>query len=309
MATAGVSGKKLLGMNGARAAPDPVLSDVVRQRLATLLAEVPARRLLAEPGWDETADPPAERAGRASVPPRVEARATPGEGPRPTRGQGPLDQSRPEPPVAIARLGAAGRAAWEFSRSHLMAVAIVVLTGCLWGGFNVLQARSTPVVPAVTPSVLATPSPTPSAVPTVLVHVLGEVRHPGVVELHEGSRVKDAIAAAGGLTAKAVPGELNLAAVVADGSQLVIGNKRSSGSEVRPAGTSGTGTGSGGDKVSLNTASQAQLEELPGVGPVTAQRIIAWRAEHDRFTRIEELQEVDGIGAKTFAEIAPHVRV
>ena len=304
-------------MNGARAAPDPVLSDVVRQRLATLLAEVPARRLLADPGWDEAADLPAERVGRASASPRGETRPTPGESPRPipqgdfrpTTGQGPLDQSPPELPVAIARLGEAGRAAWEFSRSHLMAVAIVLLTGCLWGGFNVLQARSTPVVPVVTPSVLATPSPTPSAVPTVLVHVLGEVRHPGVVELREGARVKDAIAAAGGLTAKAVPGELNLAAVVADGSQLVIGSERSSGSEVRPAGTSGTGTGSGGDKVSLNTASQAQLEELPGVGPVTAQRIIAWRAEHDRFTRIEELQEVDGIGAKTFAEIAPHVRV
>lgn len=208
----------------------------------------------------------------------------------------------------VARLGEAGRVVWDFSRSHLGAVALVVLTGCLWGGFNVLQARSTPVVPVATPSVAVSPTPSRSAAPTVLVHVLGEVRRPGVVELPEGARVKDGIAAAGGLTDKAVPGELNLAAVVSDGSQLVIGSKRAPGSEVR-SGEMSPGTGSSGGKVSLNTATVAQLEDLPGVGPVTAQRIIAWREDHQRFTRIEELQEVDGIGPKTFAEIASHVRV
>ncbi len=282
-------------MNAARVAPDPVLSDVVRQRLAALLAEVPARRAFDDPVCEgDEGEQVARSLGAGSV-----------GAPGPVTA---IDEGRQEVPVVVSRLHQAGRVVWDFSRSHLGAVALVVLTGCLWGGFNVLQARSTPVVPVATPSVAVSPTPSRSVAPTVLVHVLGEVRRPGVVELPEGARVKDGIAAAGGLTDKAVPGELNLAAVVSDGSQLVIGSKRAPGSEVR-SGESSRGTGSSGGTLSLNTASVAQLEELPGVGPVTAQRIIAWREEHERFTRIEELQEVDGIGAKTFAEIAPHVRV
>lgn len=283
-------------MNAARVAPDPVLSDVVRQRLAALLAEVPARRALDDPLWEDEEGEPIARSSRAGS----------------VGATGPLtaiEESPTDVPVVVARLGEAGRVVWDFSRSHLGAVALVVLTGCLWGGFNVLQARSTPVVPVATPSVAISPTPSRSAAPTVLVHVLGEVRRPGVVELPEGARVKDGIAAAGGLTDKAVPGELNLAAVVTDGSQLVIGSKRAPRSEVRSGETSSNGAGSSGGKMSLNTATPAQLEDLPGVGPVTAQRIISWREEHERFTRIEELQEVDGIGAKTYAEIAPHVRV
>lgn len=284
-------------MNPARVAPDPVLSDVVRQRLAALLAEVPARRAMNEPVWtddDEVASGLlSDRAGSVGA----------------AQSETADDQTRQDVPVVAARLGEAGRVVWDFSRSHLGAVALVVLTGCLWGGFNVLQARSTPVVPVATPSVVVAPTPSRSAAPTVLVHVLGEVRRPGVVELPEGARVKDGIAAAGGLTDKAVPGELNLAAVVSDGSQLVIGSKRAPGSEVRSGETSSPATGSSGGRISLNTATVTQLEDLPGVGPVTAQRIIAWREEHERFTRIEELQEVSGIGAKTFSEIAPYVRV
>jgi competence protein ComEA len=175
-------------------------------------------------------------------------------------------------------------------------------------------AAAAPVAVSPAPSVPSA-SPTPVARPAVLVHVLGEVARPGVVRLPEGARVADAIAAAGGLTAQADPGELNLAAVVSDGSQIVIGTLKEPRGEVRtgPAaapgsGTSGsTGAPDGSVKVSLNTATEAELDTLPGVGPVTAKRIVAWRDEHGRFTRIEELQEVDGIGPKTFAELAAHV--
>ena len=111
----------------------------------------------------------------------------------------------------------------------------------------------------------------------IVVHVFGAVRHPGLVRLPNNSRVQDAIDAAGGLTNRADPGEINLAQLLG--------------------------------RWSANHASQPQLEELPGVGPVTAQAILAWRQQHGRFSRIEELQEVDGIGPKTYAEIAPHVRV
>ncbi len=146
-------------------------------------------------------------------------------------------------------------------------------------------------------------------------HVLGAVRRPGLVRLPGGARVQDALRAAGGQRDGARLGDLNLAQPLVDGQQVVIG--RGDGrSEVR-GGTGPPSTGSGppavagvpDGSVDLNVATAAQLETLPGVGPVTAAKIIAWRDEHGRFSRIEELQEVSGIGPKTYAEIAPHCRV
>ncbi|HEU5486345.1 MAG TPA: helix-hairpin-helix domain-containing protein [Microlunatus sp.] len=223
-----------------------------------------------------------------------------------------------------------------FRRPHLLVVAAVVALGLLVAGWAVLRAR--PVAVAVTPppvtssgtksapadgSSAGAPSPTgsPSA---VVVHVLGAVRKPGLVSLTAGSRVQDALDAAGGLTGKADPGELNLAQPVNDGQQIVVGTRGKPSGEVRDgsdgstgSGT-GTGSGSGGSSggapaadqpVNLNAASQAQLEELPGVGPVMAGKIIAWRTEHGRFSRVEELQEIDGVGPKTYAKLAPLCRV
>jgi competence protein ComEA len=168
------------------------------------------------------------------------------------------------------------------------------------------------VVTIATP-VSTAASPTPSLAKSaskIVVHVLGGVRHPGLVRLPDSSRVQDAIDAAGGLTHQADPGELNLAQRLSDGQQVLIGTARHPAGEVReqPGAGGGTGTASKG-ALDLNRASQSQLEELPEVGPVTAQAILAWRQEHGRFTRIEELQEVDGIGPKTYAQLAPHVRV
>jgi len=132
--------------------------------------------------------------------------------------------------------------------------------------------------------------------------------------LPDSSRVQDAIDAAGGLTHQADPDELNLAQRLSDGQQVLIGTARHPAGEVReqPGSTSGAGGATGPaakGALDLNRASQSQLEELPEIGPVTAQAILAWRQEHGRFTRIEELQEVDGIGPKTYAQLAPHVRV
>ena len=157
-------------------------------------------------------------------------------------------------------------------------------------------------------------------------HVLGAVRRPGVVSLPERARVSDALEAAGGLKADADPAELNLAQLLADGQQVVVGTaKRPSGQVRDGAGTTGsTGSGAGdsgssgsgsrsgpgaASQVDLNRATLAQLEELPGVGPVTAAKILAWRDEHSQFSRVEELQEIDGIGPKTYAQLAPRVRV
>ena len=113
---------------------------------------------------------------------------------------------------------------------------------------------------------------------------------------------------------------MHLAQLLQDGQQVVIGTAARPAGEVRGSGGavggSGSGTGPAGTAsgdasplVDLNTATEAELEELPGVGPVTAGKIAAWRTEHGRFSRIEELQEVDGIGPKTYARLAPHVRV
>jgi competence protein ComEA len=134
--------------------------------------------------------------------------------------------------------------------------------------------------------------------------------------------VQDAVDAAGGLRHEADPAELNLAQLLVDGQQVVIGTERKPTGEVRgnggapeagAAGSGGAGTSAGppgsGAALDLNRATAAELEDLPGVGPVTAAKIASWREQHGRFSRVEELQEVDGIGPKTYAEIAPHVRV
>ena len=164
---------------------------------------------------------------------------------------------------------------------------------------------------ATGPTVPATASPSAAR---IVVHVLGAVRRPGLVRLPEGSRVQDAIDAAGGLLPSADPDEINLAQPLGDGQQVFIGTTAHPSGEVRQtgAGSGGATTAGGGEaggQIDLNSATSSQLDTLPGVGPVTAERIIAWRTEHRRFSRVEELQEVDGIGPKTYAQIAPHVRV
>jgi competence protein ComEA len=211
--------------------------------------------------------------------------------------------------------------AWEFTRSHLVAVGLVLLTGCLWAGYSLTQAQSSQVPAAEAPTIVVTPgvesaapaTPTPTPTPTIRIHVVGGVKSPGVVSVPEGARVEDAIEAAGGFAAGADPGELNLAAVAADGSQIIVGTKDDPRGEVRlPSGGGSSGeasANSGGQKVSLNTATAEQLQAVPGIGPVMAQRIVDWRAQHQRFNSVEELQEVQGIGAKTFENIAEYVQL
>jgi len=147
----------------------------------------------------------------------------------------------------------------------------------------------------------------PAASPgTVTVDVAGKVRRPGIVVLDAGARVTDALAAAGGARKGVDLTPLNLARVLVDGEQIVVGGP------ARPPAAAGAATGTGGAAgplVNLNTAGQTELESLPEVGPVTAQSIIAWRDAHGGFTSVDELLEVDGIGAKTLEQITPHVTV
>ena len=252
-----------------------------------------------------------------------------GQPPRRARGSGPASSSESEASPESVHDGAedAGASIIErldelpkprFSRMHVGVIGVLLVLGLLAAGWLLLRARpvalASPgeVVTMGTPLQAApTASPSISATATrLVVHVLGAVRDPGLVQLPENSRVQDAIDAAGGLTGRADPGELNLAQLVAAGQQLMIGTTDDPAGEVRDGREAGAGSGNSGTaRLDLNRANQAQLEELPGIGPVTAQGILTWRQQHGRFSRIEELQEVDGIGPKTYAQIAPHVRV
>jgi competence protein ComEA len=139
---------------------------------------------------------------------------------------------------------------------------------------------------------------------TVVVDVAGKVRRPGVTTLPAGSRVIDAIRKAGGPRRGVSLTALNLARVLVDGEQVLVGVTPAPGVASSAAAAASGGTG---PLVNLNTASPDQLETLPGVGPVTASKIVDWRTDHGAFTSVEDLLEVDGIGEKTLAELAPHI--
>ncbi len=140
----------------------------------------------------------------------------------------------------------------------------------------------------------------------VVVDIGGRVREPGVHRLPIGSRVADALRAAGGAKAGTDLSGLNRARVLIDGEQVVVGG---------PPAAQGVGAGAsgvaaaGGGPVSLNSATVEQLDTLPGVGPVLAQHIIDYRTEHGGFRSVDELREVNGIGDRRFADLSDAVRL
>jgi competence protein ComEA len=136
----------------------------------------------------------------------------------------------------------------------------------------------------------------PQAAPRLVVDVVGAVRRPGLYRLRDGARVADAVDRAGGSTAKADLEGINLAAPIVDGQQVVVPRKVAAGA--RPTageGLSGAGASPTGP-VSLSTATLEELDALPGVGPVTAQKILDYRTEHGAFRSVDELDAVSGIG-------------
>lgn len=141
---------------------------------------------------------------------------------------------------------------------------------------------------------------------TVLVHVVGEVHAPGVVELAEGARVHEAIAAAGGATEAAVLAGVNLARPLNDGEQVVVPSAQTLAGVVADGGSAGPGDPG---VVDLNRADTTALETLPGVGPALAQRIIDWRSANGGFSSVEQLLEVSGIGPRTLEQLRAQVRV
>jgi len=179
-------------------------------------------------------------------------------------------------------------------------VVLVLVALAVTVGIGIFRGQSAPTQ-AVT--IDQTPAATSGAGAEIYVHVSGAVREPGLYVLPDRSRVVDAVAAAGGFAKSAARDGVNLARELSDGEQLVV-PKKGEEATVAPGG----GVTAGG-KLNLNTADQSALEELPGIGPALGQRIIAWRDENGRFTSVDDLLAVSGIGEKVLAGLRDLVTV
>lgn len=223
---------------------------------------------------------------------------------------------------------------WRPSRSATGVLAIVAVLATAIGLFAVWwdspSMQAVPLLPSpqnvTAQNVAADDGESVGPVPTgvvpeqppqaLVVSVVGLVRTPGLVNLPPGSRIADALAAAGGLLDGAETVGLNLAQKLADGDQIVVGAADQSGgvsasSSTTAGGASPAAAGESGGTglVNLNTATEAELDDLPGVGPVTAAAIVSWRTSNGKFTDIEQLGEVDGIGPARLAKLRVLVSV
>lgn len=228
----------------------------------------------------------------------------------------------------------APRRRWTMMPPAAIGLILVGLLGCGFAGYSLLR-QNEPATPLVAfdesagssarPAAPSRGAPSSTSAPTeVVVSVVGLVHRPGLVRLPGQSRVADALARAGGARRAADTMSLNLAQVVHDGDQILVGQKgdgqvrsavvASAGSTAGSGSTPGAknpgGSGrTGGPMVNVNSATEAELDTLPGVGPVTAQSIIAWREANGSFASVDQLAEVDGIGDGRLAKLRPLVTV
>ena len=193
------------------------------------------------------------------------------------------------------------------SRAELIALVAVVGVTVAGAGFWYVRSLPAPVQVRSGPSGALVAAPTASASPAtvILVDVAGWVRRPGVYEFAEGARVIDAIDAAGGARPGAVLSSLNLAAPLVDGTQVLVPKE----SQSAPTTETGTGTSDTTGLVNVNSATNAELETLPGIGEVIAQAIVDHRTENGPFTSVEQLVDVSGIGDATLEDIRELVTV
>jgi competence protein ComEA len=285
-----------------RRGPDPLELATVLRRLESLRISEPTQ----PPGWVPAAPTavPVQAvvpAAVGSVTSRLRLRAfDPGR-----RGVGVL---------AVVALLAAVAGAWYFMRAapHVDSASVPAVAAT-----NAPAAQLSSGWPTLTSGGPGVGGPTPSAAISIVVDVVGKVAKPGIITLPAASRIFDAIAAAGG----ALPGTdltaLNLAGKLIDGEEIFVGIPPPSGLAAQTAGgvvggDAAQGGASGSTTpavVDLNTATVTDLETLPGVGAVTAQRIIDWRTQHGRFTSAVQLQQVSGIGPSKYAALVGRVKV
>jgi competence protein ComEA len=212
-----------------------------------------------------------------------------------------FDAQVPRPTEATPSRSHAAEVSWQLPASRLkVVVALVVAAGVLlsWWLLSARPRTSEPESVSLTARAEHSTSDSTSA---LVIDVEGKVKRPGIVTLPRGSRVHHAIARAGGVLNGADTSSLNLARILADGEQVVVGAAEAGGAAVPTNG--GPVSGPVGGRVSLNSATLEQLDTLPGVGPVTAQAIVAYRTAHGGFQRVEDLLDVKGIGEQTLADL------
>ncbi len=203
--------------------------------------------------------------------------------------------------------GSLGERLSSLSRGELVAAIALVAVSLAGAGLWYVRSLPRPVEvrsePGPGPAVVS-PSPTPAI---LLIDVAGWVRRPGVYEFPEGARVVDAIEAAGGARRGAFLQGLNLAAPLVDGTQVLVpkGGQATTGSAV----AAGSGASASGGLVNLNTASAGELETLPGIGEVLAQRIVDHRTANGPFTSVDQLVDVSGIGESILGSVRELVTV
>ena len=213
---------------------------------------------------------------------------------------------------------AAHTAAFDPGRPGLRVLLVLGVLAAIVAGGYVWRSRPEaeplpPPAPANAPRPAAVPEPSPSA-SGITVYVTGKVRKPGVLVLPGGSRIVDAIEAAGGLRPGAKPGALNLARRLVDGEHITVGASSAAMPGGGPAGAHpagpGPALGGAGGPIDLNLATAEELDQhLPGVGEVLARRIVEYREAHGGFRSVEQLRDVTGIGERRFAELKDKVRV
>jgi len=224
----------------------------------------------------------------------------------------PAIPESPEPARAEGSMLALARARiTEHLRFHPREAAALALLGLLLllgAGLAYLRARPAAAVPPPAGAVSASASASADAAPanTIVVDVVGAVRKPGVYNFAQGARVIDAVRAAGGFTPEAESQAINLARPLVDGEQVVVPKK---GEAPTGAGGAGPSAQQPGGKVNINSATASDFEDLPGIGPVLAQKIVDYRDQHGPFRSIQDLMKVTGIGQKKFDSLQAYVTV
>ena len=188
---------------------------------------------------------------------------------------------------------------FELSRRRIL-LAAGCLALVLFAGSKLLTRPQTSA--GLAPPVAAPAETAGTAPSAVVVDVVGAVRRPGLYRLAQGARIADAVSRAGGATRRADLALINLAAPLADGEQVVVPRR---GAAVAAGGAGVAATPSG--PVHLNNATLEELDALPGVGPVTAQKIVDYRTQHGGFGSVDELDAVPGIGPARLADLRPLV--